>query len=329
MSVHAPRNPPLSTPRWHMGLVIWALLAFLTAVTGCNPNPMFNRPNIIAAAPDGSFLVLNDSQARRLLVIDRDFRLIREITHPHLFNVWGLHVTPTEIIASNHRSLGPGRTREERDALAVIEFLFFDHHGRLLRSWTRQGRGGALKAAGAFHRDADGSIIIVDSRQNCLVTFDLEGREAGFIATGGRDLGQLWYPNDVTRTTDGNLLVVDTFNSRLQLFDPAGKFLRVVVEKGTNPGRLDYPQFMTLDEQGNIYCTELGTMRISMFDPEFRFLRTLTPPRERESDLIQLFGICRLASPSRIVAVDSLNNKLFVFDDQGRFVEAIAAVRQN
>ncbi len=326
-----PRRPRRAGAAWGWFLpsLVAGLLLIMSLATGCGVDPVLHRPNVIAASPDGTFLVVNDAQAHRLVVLDRDFRLVREITHPQMVNVWGLWITDAEIIASNYRTLGLGKTRAERDALSILEFLFFDHQGRLLRTWAWEGRKGALKAAGAFHRDPDGSILIVDSRQDCVVRFDPQGREAGFIATHGVDPGQLWYPNDIKKTPDGKVLVLDEYNSRLQLFEPDGTFLRVAVGKGEAPGTLNFPQFMAFDPQGDLYVTELGTMRISVFDREFRFLRTMEPPRESDKDLFQLFGICLLASPTRVVTVDSLNNKLYVFDDQGKFLQAVDQARPN
>jgi len=311
-----------------------ALFSFLLAVLlllvpGCGgrPDPEFHRPNVIAGSPDNSFLVVNDIHAKRLLVLDRSFRLIREITHPFLDSAWGIAVTDKEIIVCNFRSLGIGRTREEKDAFSIIELLFFDYDGGLKKSFPWPGRKGPVKSAGAFFADTDGSFLVVDSRQNCLVKIASDGKPAGFIATYGVEPGKLFYPNDVRKTIDGKILVVDEYNSRLQLFEPDGRFIRVAVERGEEPGKVGFPQSAAQDSQGNIYCTELSTMRVSVFDPQFRLIREMFPPRADEKELFQLFGICVLASPTETIVVDSLGSKLFVFDEQGKYKETIDKCR--
>ncbi|RCK78512.1 MAG: hypothetical protein OZSIB_1432 [Candidatus Ozemobacter sibiricus] len=303
------------------------LLPGLWGMVGCGFDPTFHRPNVIAAAPDGSFLVLNDSQAKRLLVLDRNFRLIREITHPNLYNAWGVGVTDREIIVLNNRSTGVGQNRAEREAFTVYEVLYFDHQGNLRRARSWEGARSPLKAAGGFHRDVDGSLVIADYRQNCLVRVDPHGEFAGTIATYGTEPGYLWYPNDVCGTLDGGLLVADQYNSRLQLFDGDGTFRQVVSARGDDPGFMNFPQYVTRDRDGNVYVTELGTMRVSMFDHTFSFVRTMSPPRRDEAELFQLFGLCVLEDPRRVVVVDSLNNRLYVFDGQGAFLETVDRVR--
>ena len=291
---------------------------------GCGQPRGFHRPNLVAS--HGDIIVIGDFMANRLLIADREFNLVRVIAHPHFDTIWGLDADEDTIAVVNERRLGAGGTADEKRSLSLVEIMFFDYSGNLLKSFSWQGGEGPIAAAGSICLGHDGSFVVADSRNHRVVWFNPDGTVRISFGSFGRGEKDLYYPRDARITSEGNLLILDAYSSRLKLFSSHGEFISIVAERGRQAGSVKFPQYASFDADDNLYVTELETMRVSVFDANLRFSRTiemLDSSDQSEKSLKMLFGVTVLENPREVVVVDSLNSCLYVFDAAGTLLKTI------
>src|SRR5438067_1531483 len=72
---------------------------------------------------------------------------------------------------------------------------------------------------------ADGTIVVADTENNRIETFDAAGKFRAAFGGAGSGNDQLSRPSGVAVRADGSILVADASNNRVQLFDASGKYL--------------------------------------------------------------------------------------------------------
>jgi len=297
------------------------LLILISCVLGgCgSAGPELNRPNLIVTSPDGKRLIISDSRNFRILIVDRNFRVEREIRVSPEQAVWGLNLSPAgELVMADTRLAKATFDFEEKRANSVAEVFFMSCDGSVAHKLSWFSEKGPVVYPRQVLPLPDGSIAVTDLRLNKVFVLERNGAVRLSIGEYGAEDGQLYYPSDILADKSGKLLVVDSYNHRLVEFTPGGKFLRTIGRKGSAPGELLFPQNIARDENGRIYCTELGNMRVSVFDADGSFVRTIQmPAASGSSGLNELFGIACATGPAELYVTDSLNSCIHVFDLDG------------
>lgn len=311
---------------WRGAVLLFSVLAtaLCIGITGCGGvDPKLNRPNLIAASKDGKTLYIFDSRAPRILAVDRDFNLLREITHPDLTNLWGLNTLDNgDIVVTNSRTSQVYFSEEERKKNWVAEVLIFDPQGRLKNRHQWHGDKEVIEDPTQIVFLKDGSFLIDDIRRNYVARFSEAGALLGTFGQYGTAPSFLYAPNDMLIDKSGNIVVIESYNFRASVFDAQGKFLCTFGSKGSGPGELMFPQNCCMDDEGNIYITEMSTMRISVFDPQYRFKMAIEPKKEGVKEkILQLFGVAFLPNPGQIFVCDSVESRILVFDKAGKLVK--------
>ncbi|PKL47893.1 MAG: hypothetical protein CVV42_11395 [Candidatus Riflebacteria bacterium HGW-Riflebacteria-2] len=301
-------------------LATLVIAVFVIVVRQAQREPLnFHRPNLIAASPDEQTVAISDFRANRIVLFDRDFRLITAIRHSNFEFIWGLDISETEIVVLNNRTVVSSKDGVI-DSTPAVDLMFFDYSGSLLRSFAWEDEERPVSAPGAVSLQPDGSCIVADSQNHRIVFVGADGSVDRSFGTFGHTLDNLYYPSEVKLTADGNLLVADSYNNYVKIFSQTGEFKRVLAEKGQQPGQLHFPKHFDLDDSGNLYVSEFGNMRISVFDNHLNFVKSFSPaklPEHATSQLKMLFGIVVLRAPKQVMVVDSLHSCIYVFDDHG------------
>lgn len=311
-----------------LGVAVMILVSSL--ICGCGAtNLELNRPNLIAASSDGSRLFISDSRNFRILVVDRDFRLIREIPYSSELAVWGMNPGMRgELVIADNRLEKATFDFEEKRANAVAEIHFMGPDGGITNSLSWRSEKGPLIYPRQVLPLADGGVAVTDLRVNKVLVFERNGTLRMTIGEYGDADGRLYCPSDVLVDRDGTFLVVDSFNHRISEFDRNGTWLRTIGRKGTGQGELLFPQNAARDANGRIYCTELGSMRVSVFEADGRFVRHIPMPIASESNgLCELFGIACATAPAELFVADSINSSIYVFDLEGNHRRTITRLR--
>lgn len=320
------------TSRERISRILGCALIFLVSwlICGCDTkNLELNRPNLISATPDGSRLIISDSRNFRILVVDRQFRLVREIPVSPEQSVWGMNLgTQGELVIADNRLEKATFDYEEKRENAVAEIHFMGLDGVTASSLSWRSEKGPLIYPRQVLPLPDGGVAVTDLRVNKVLVFERNGTLRMSIGEYGDADGRLYCPSDVLVDRDGKFLVVDSFNHRLAEFDRNGAWLRTIGRKGSGQGELLFPQNAARDANGRIYCTELGNMRVSVFEADGRFVRHIPmPPASGTNDLCELFGIACATGPAELFVADSISSSIYVFDLEGNYRDTITRLR--
>lgn len=196
----------------------------------------------------------------------------------------------------------------------------FDADGRrLFKLPARDGHGPFEKPIGITC--AAGRVVVVDTGRACVFVLDLGGhierqiegpREALFIK-----------PEGAAPRPDGSFYVVDTGSHMVTLFDPAGHFLRAMGGKGSGPGQLFKPESAAVALDGRVYVADEGNFRVSVFDADGRFVSEVGSRGDGPGRFAGDVEGVAVDGRGLLLALDSEEGVLEVFDDGGRFVTRI------
>ncbi len=129
-------------------------------------------------------------------------------------------------------------------------------------------------------------------------------------------------PEGIRVLQDGRVAIADTHYHRVVFFDQQGQLLSMFGQKGEQPGEFTYPVDLMQDPSGFLYVAEYGGKdRIQKFAPdgtfvlEFGGLGTGTGEFQRPSGMVWI--------DSKIYVVDAINNRVQVFDEQGKPIQVL------
>lgn len=172
-----------------------------------------------------------------------------------------------------------------------------------------------------------GDVLILDTpaaKKYRISQFDADGL---FVRTliecnHGSGPSELKFPKGLAVDPAGNIYVPDAGNSRIRIFDATGKNLGAIGSPGEGPGEFDYPSDIEIDETGSLYVADTGNSRIQKLTPQGIHLLSIGGETEGESgpgqDLDEPQGIT-VDRDKFIYVADSNNNRIVVFDAEGRF----------
>jgi len=169
----------------------------------------------------------------------------------------------------------------------------------------------------------DGSLIIVDSKNNRLEVRPAAGGAAKHIGKGeaGSGKGEFHEPCGVAVDKDGNVFVADTFHSlapndglpwgRIEKFDPSYSFVGEV--KKSDQGAPDFfgPRGVAVDPQGRVWMSDTGNGRILVFDNNLKFVKAIGVKGSKDLQFQEPFGLASDADGNVYVA-DRLNFRIQV-----------------
>jgi sugar lactone lactonase YvrE len=134
----------------------------------------------------------------------------------------------------------------------------------------------------------------VDSRNNRVQKFSLDGKFLGKFGTAGSDDGEFNLPWGICLDKDGNIFVADWRNDRVQSFTNDGKWLATFGRPGTGGdcsiardqggivyvdvpvGQFNRPTGVCVDDDGDIYIADWLNNRVQVLTSDGRFLTEFT-----------------------------------------------------
>jgi len=209
----------------------------------------------------------------------------------------------------------------------------------VLKAPNRNG-GQASKPAGepvglakprAMAFTADGSLIVVDSKNNRLEVRRTDGALVKHIGKGpeGEGKGEFREPCGVAVDSDGNVFVADTFHTldghqglpwgRIEKFDSAYNYLGEVAKSGTGAPGYFGPRSIAVDRQGRVWLSDTGNSRLLVYDNNLQFVKAVGSRGAKELQFQEPFGIASDAEGNMYVA-DRLNFRVQVIAPDFRFV---------
>jgi|GEM_PF-1277876 len=157
---------------------------------------------------------------------------------------------------------------------------------------------------------ADGTIYVVDSDADRIITFDESGAYKGAFGSKGSEPGKFNEPTAITQSKDGRLFVVDSGNNRIQVFNTHGQFLYSFGKGGDERGEVDEPGGIAIDSQERVMITDRDNYSIVSFTLDGIYLGRFGKKGDKKGAFL---------SPADI-AVDSLDN-IYVSDDKNENIQ--------
>ena len=208
-----------------------------------------------------------------------------------------------------------------------------------------EATGGSAQSGGTYKVDAgwaqlpqeadwggNTTWITADGRGNVVVLvrtapyFRVFTRDGRFVKAFGED-GLFESAHSVTVDAQGFLWVTDSAAHVVHKFGPDGRLLMTLGKKGVagdNASRdlFNQPNHVAVAPSGDIYVSDgYQNARVVQFSSNGQFVRIIGGVKGSQPGQLQLPHGVALDSRGRILINDSDNQRVSVFDKDGRFVE--------
>ncbi len=291
---------------------------------GVGENPLFERPQHVAYAPDGRIYV-SDTGNNRVVVFDGDGHF--------LFEFGGFGVAkplPGGVYSWEEGRLNfpLGIDVDEDGDVYVADFRndqiqVFDPDGKFIRAFPdpheRVGKGASgqdgLGIAVTDIAVHDDKVYALDSYQ--VVVFTTEGEYVTQFGMPGAQPGGLDHPNGIAVADDGMIVVSDSNHNRVNAYLPDGEFLWSVGEPVSEiASKTDYdfglPRGVTTLDDGTILVVDAFEHQIIVLDDSGSILHRLGSRGLEPAQFNFPNGIDSLGE--RIVVADKENDRVQVLE---------------
>ena len=174
--------------------------------------------------------------------------------------------------------------------------------------------------------DGKGQVVVLVRTAPYFRMFTRDGR---FVKSFGDD-GLFQSAHSVTIDAQGFLWVTDSAAHVVHKFSPDGRLLMTLGKKGvagdnTSRDLFNQPNHVAIAPNGDIYVSDgYVNARVVHFAGAGQFVRIIGGVKGAQPGQLQLPHGVALDSSGRILINDSDNQRVSVFDKEGRFVEAWA-----
>ncbi len=178
------------------------------------------------------------------------------------------------------------------------------------------------------HVDEEGNVLALAGKGGYLLYKGIDNR---IIAEPGKNPGQLRKAKAIDFGPDGNIYVADTGNNRVQIFDRQGKHIYAFGKKGSKTGQFKSPQGIAVNSKGILYVADSGNHRIQIFNSDGIFFHAFGSKSEKSKKEAPEEGTfltptaLAIDSKDNLYVVDQENNRIQVFDENGKFVRLFGA----
>lgn len=184
---------------------------------------------------------------------------------------------------------------------------------------TRGSDPGKFRNPAGLALDNTGKFWIVDSGNDRLQKFSIEGTLLQVIGKTGSGEGQFDDPSGLAIGPKGNLYIADTGNSRVQVFNSKGTFLGMFGKRGKQAGQLSEPVDIAVDRNEQVYVADRGNNRIAKFDAAGALIWEIGKYGGADGEFRGPSNL--LVSPdNELYVLDSGNCRVQVFDRNGKFI---------
>ncbi|MFP4466615.1 MAG: NHL repeat-containing protein [Candidatus Goldiibacteriota bacterium] len=166
----------------------------------------------------------------------------------------------------------------------------------------------------AVDTKGDGSVYVVDSKNNRIQKFGPDGRFILAWGSEGNGPGQFKDPCGIDLGPGGSIYVSDTWNSRVQVFTATGRF---IMEFGRETGMWG-PRDLVAAKSGNIFVADTGNGKIEKFSKDGEHLMTIGTKGSGELEFMEPFGMVQ-GPDGYIYILDRLNFRVQKITEEGGY----------
>ncbi len=178
--------------------------------------------------------------------------------------------------------------------------------------------GNTIPAPRAVTTSPDDTLYLLDNAGRVLV-FDRKGDPIRQWNMPESDIGN---PEGICVLANGHIAVADTHYHRVVVFDASGHVLKMIGQEGQADGDFYWPVAVVEDDQGNRFVSEYGgSNRVQKFDGDWRHMLTFGGIGDRPGEFQRPSGMAW--HDGRLYIVDAFNDRIQVFNGQGRFLDIL------
>jgi DNA-binding beta-propeller fold protein YncE len=137
-------------------------------------------------------------------------------------------------------------------------------------------------------------------------------------------------PHSAHYAPDGNIWATDSVDHTVRKFSPEGKLLLTlgknkVAGDNTSQDLFNRPNVVAFGPRGQVFVSDgYANQRVVEFTPEGKFVRIFGGKKGKaDGEMAMVHGVS-IDSQGRVYATDSDNQRVVVFDAQGKFLKNIA-----
>ncbi len=189
--------------------------------------------------------------------------------------------------------------------------------GRVFRK-SIPSAGNTIPAPRAVTTSPDDTLYLLDNAGRVLV-FNRNGDPIRQWNMPESDIGN---PEGICVLANGHIAVADTHYHRVVVFDASGHVLKMIGQEGQADGDFYWPVAVVEDDQGNRFVSEYGgSNRVQKFDGDWQHMLTFGGIGDRPGEFQRPSGMAW--HDGRLYIVDAFNDRIQVFDGQGRFLDIL------
>ncbi|MGB3728513.1 MAG: SMP-30/gluconolactonase/LRE family protein [Thermodesulfobacteriota bacterium] len=201
----------------------------------------------------------------------------------------------------------------------------FSEFGELYDKWSN---GGSEETAlqTPMHIASDGeNLYVTEYDTDRVQKFSADHKSETIFGTGSQPEGALDTPSGVAVDGEGNVYVSGFYNGSVKKYSPEGEFLIQIGTAGKkDEGKLNHPTDVAVGADGNIYVADAYNDRVQVFTPLGEFLRKWgDTPKLGNKNIEGSFNVATgigIDSEGRVYVADFYNNRIQVFDPEGKFL---------
>jgi DNA-binding beta-propeller fold protein YncE len=164
----------------------------------------------------------------------------------------------------------------------------------------------------------DELIYVSDTSNKQIQVFDQSGTSVFKFGKAGSKEGEFNFPYGIAGDHEGKVYVADMYNGNISIFDSKGKFLKYFEDKDkllTSPGGL-----RIFDEK--LYVTDIKANKLFVFKLNGEKVMEVGSAGIDEGKFIAPNAVT-VDHDDQIYVTDSGNNRVQVFDKDGKFIKII------
>jgi DNA-binding beta-propeller fold protein YncE len=162
---------------------------------------------------------------------------------------------------------------------------------------------------------------VSDTNNKRVMVFDTAGSLLYTFGEEGNGKGQFKFPYGIATDDQGNVYVADLYNGNISIFDAKGKFIDYFAKKTMTDKKIDTPAALRVIDK-KVYLTDIQTNKAYVFDLDGKLLLEVGKPGMGDGELNAPNGITADAE-GNIYVVDTGNQRVQIFDNNGKFVKII------
>lgn len=180
---------------------------------------------------------------------------------------------------------------------------------------------GQLQSPHGLAAASDGSIYVVDSKNNRIQHFSEKGdllniwgtfADSSKTAAPGATFNEPW---GIAVGPDGSVYVTDTWNHRVEKFSAKGEFLKMwgAFGQGETPTAFWGPRGVAVDLDGRVYITDTGNKRVVIFNSDGLFITQFGTSGLDAGQFDEPVGLA-LDKTGKVYVNDTWNQRVQVFE---------------